>query len=62
MRICVCACGDGEFLLSCRDGVVGCEASVVRRAGGLSGRVKEPAEFRDEFPLPRHLCPQDSCS
>lgn len=45
-----------ELLLPCRDGVVGCEASVVRRAGGLSGRVEEPAKLCDEFPLPGHLC------
>ena len=59
---CTCVCGDGEFLLSCRDGVVGREAPVVRGAGRLSGRVEEPAELRDEFSLPSHLCPQDSCS
>lgn len=60
--VCIGVRVNGEFLLSCRDGVVRCEASLVRGAGGLSGRVQEPVELRNEFPLPSHLCPQDSCS
>lgn len=55
-------CVNGEILLSSRDGVVRREASLVRGAGRLSGRVKEPAELCDEFPLPCHVCPQSSCS
>lgn len=59
---CIGVCVNGEFLLSCRDGVVRCEASLARGAGGLSGRVQKPAELCNEFPLSSHLCPQDSCS